>query len=52
MRSVFGGYSATPCGVAVFPREILRAPRSWIKAHYNLQQAGRGWGVRGRDVRG
>ena len=37
-NSIFGGYVPTPCGVAVFPREILRPPKSWIRAHYNLAQ--------------
>jgi microsomal epoxide hydrolase len=27
-----------PVGVAVFPREILRAPRAWADASYNIQQ--------------
>lgn len=42
------GYSPVPCGVAMFPREIFRAPRNWIRARYNLQQVS---GAAGRRVR-
>jgi pimeloyl-ACP methyl ester carboxylesterase len=30
------GRVEVPTGVAAFPKEILRAPRSWCEAHYNI----------------
>jgi pimeloyl-ACP methyl ester carboxylesterase len=27
-----------PTGVALFPREIIRLPRAWAAAAYNIQQ--------------
>ncbi|OBI83326.1 epoxide hydrolase family protein [Mycobacterium sp. E740] len=36
--STFGGGDAVrlPTGIASFPKEILRAPRSWCEDHYNI----------------
>ncbi len=38
LSALLGGYSPTPTGVAIFPREIRRIPRSWGAASYNVQQ--------------
>ena len=27
-----------PTGVAIFPKEIAKLPRTWVKALYNVQQ--------------
>jgi pimeloyl-ACP methyl ester carboxylesterase len=36
--SFFGGFERVelPTGIAAFPKEILRAPRSWCEAGYNI----------------
>jgi microsomal epoxide hydrolase len=31
-----GGHVAVPTGAALFPREIIRPPRSWVEHHYDL----------------
>ena len=31
-----GGHVDVPTGAALFPREIIRPPRSWVEYHYNL----------------
>ena len=38
MKSLLGGYSSTPTGVAIFPKELYKPPRSWAAAIYNVQQ--------------
>ncbi|KIY92064.1 epoxide hydrolase [Monoraphidium neglectum] len=38
MGAVFGGYSSTPCAVALFPKELYRPPRSWAASAYNIVQ--------------
>jgi hypothetical protein len=40
MGAVFGGYSSTPCAVALFPKELYRPPRSWAASAYNIVQVG------------
>jgi microsomal epoxide hydrolase len=27
-----------PMGCAIFPKELIRAPRSWVESHFNVQQ--------------
>ena len=27
-----------PLGCAIFPKELIRAPRSWIESHFNVKQ--------------
>ncbi|KAI8469153.1 MAG: putative hydrolase [Monoraphidium minutum] len=44
MGAMLSGYSPTPVGVAVFPKELFRPPRSWVGKIYNLQQ----WSVMDR----
>jgi pimeloyl-ACP methyl ester carboxylesterase len=36
--SFFGGFDRVelPTGIASFPKEILRAPRSWCEPNYNI----------------
>jgi hypothetical protein len=36
MSSLFSGYVPVPTGVAVFPRELYKPPRSWANAVYNI----------------
>lgn len=36
MSSLFSGYVPVPTGVAVFPRELYKPPRSWADAVYNI----------------
>ena len=31
-----GGHVSVPTGAALFPREIIRPPRSWVEHHYDL----------------
>jgi microsomal epoxide hydrolase len=31
-----GGHVDVPTGAAIFPREIIRPPRSWVEYHYDL----------------
>ena len=38
MSGLLGPYSPTPCAVAMFPKEIIRPPRSWAQAKYNIVQ--------------
>ncbi|KAK9833283.1 hypothetical protein WJX81_002954 [Elliptochloris bilobata] len=38
VRRISASYCKVPTGVAVFPKEIFRAPRSWASAVYNIQQ--------------
>ena len=35
-RGGIPGYVAVPTGVARFPKEPLRYPRSWVERHYNV----------------
>lgn len=37
MREVVGAKIEVPLGVAVFPKEIYRYPRSWVERHANVQ---------------
>lgn len=36
MKGLFTGYVAIPTGVAIFPRELYKPPRSWANALYNI----------------
>jgi hypothetical protein len=36
MSGLFSGYVSIPTGVAVFPRELYKPPRSWANAVYNI----------------
>jgi len=38
MAAIYGGHCRTPTGVAVFPKDIYRLPRTWAAAIYNVQQ--------------
>ncbi|KAF8056825.1 epoxide hydrolase [Scenedesmus sp. PABB004] len=37
LGALFGGYTPTPTGAAIFPRELVKPPRSWAQAAYNIQ---------------
>jgi pimeloyl-ACP methyl ester carboxylesterase len=37
LNSLITGYCNTPTGVALFPKELYRPPKSWAAAAYNLQ---------------
>jgi hypothetical protein len=36
MKGLFTGYASIPTGVAIFPRELYKPPRSWANAIYNI----------------
>jgi hypothetical protein len=36
MAELLSGYSSTPVGVAIFPRELHQPPRSWAASLYNI----------------
>jgi pimeloyl-ACP methyl ester carboxylesterase len=38
MSRLLSVYTPTPTGVAIFPKEIFRPPRSWVAAKYNVVQ--------------
>jgi hypothetical protein len=38
MDELYNVYCPTPTGVALFPKELLRPPRSWADASYNIVQ--------------
>eukprot|EP00878_Enallax_costatus_P000126 GHUV01000166.1.p1 GENE.GHUV01000166.1~~GHUV01000166.1.p1 ORF type:complete len:398 (+),score=108.50 GHUV01000166.1:2289-3482(+) len=38
LKHLLSGYSSTPTGVAIFPKEMYRCPRSWAASLYNVQQ--------------
>jgi pimeloyl-ACP methyl ester carboxylesterase len=38
MSALLSPYSPTPAAVAMFPKEIIRPPRSWAAAKYNIVQ--------------
>ncbi|GBF90966.1 hypothetical protein Rsub_03821 [Raphidocelis subcapitata] len=38
LNRLYNVYCSTPTGVALFPKELLRPPRSWAEASYNIVQ--------------